>query len=119
MPQKYDRLATVQVADVLEKISNRPTQKVAFAGQLVNVDSPRLRVFKNYGLSCSVCGIEGLFFAVEKNDDTPLYHLNLWARGVDDCEVLMTQYKKTKTMCQPCNIKQYVLDLKGKQKCAS
>jgi hypothetical protein len=113
MTQKYDRLSTVSVADVLEKISAATKEKATFAGQRVVVNSKRLNVFKNYGLKCSVCGIEGMFFAVEKNDDTPLYHLNLWARDTDGTEVLMTQYKNKVTMCLPCNRKQYVIDRKG------
>lgn len=113
MTQKYDRLGIISVEKVLPEIANGQKSKVEFAGTFVGVSSSRLSVFKNYGLKCSVCGIEGLFFAVEKNDDTPLYHLNLWARDADGTEVLMTQYKHKVTMCQPCNRKQYIIDRKG------
>jgi hypothetical protein len=85
----------------------------------VKITSQRYAVFKK-SIVCSCCGLEGKFFAIEKNykDPYPNYHLNLYGYDEKGKEVLITKdhiIPKSKggknhlsnyqTMCINCNVK--------------
>lgn len=90
--------------------------KLDIDGDLIKMNSLRLNVFKEKGVKCVSCGIEGQFFAKEKPVENESYHFNLYAVNSDGEEVLMTKdhmVAKSKggldhldnmqTMCTKCN----------------
>jgi len=69
-----------QVLPLLEPVVT-PTSRTLLLGSLVRTGSLRLVTFKTRGTKCCVCGIEGVFFSVEKpiRDRTAKsYHINLY-----------------------------------------
>lgn len=106
----------LEIGEVLPFI---PTERISFLGQEIKLESLRLECFAKKGTSCSVCGLQAQFFALEKNKKdktTNNYHLNLY--GYDDAqkEVLFTHdhtiarsnggkdsFDNVTTMCGPCN----------------
>lgn len=106
----------LEIGEVLPFI---PTERISFLGQEIKLESLRLECFAKKGTSCSVCGLQAQFFALEKNKKdktTNNYHLNLY--GYDDAqkEVLFTHdhtiarsnggkdcFENVTTMCGPCN----------------
>ena len=107
------RHATFTVDEIFQLMEPR-TIKV-LKGFKLKVSSDRIRLFKEKGLGCVSCGLEGSFFALESvGTETP--HLNLYAGLPGDGEVLMTKdHIKPKSkgganhmdnyqpMCSPCN----------------
>lgn len=92
--------------------------EVDFDGDLIYMDSDRYWCFRDKGLVCCECGIEGKFFAKEStNRENPKrFHFNLYAIDEDGKEVLMTKdhvlpvaqggkddIDNYKTMCTRCN----------------
>jgi len=84
--------------------------------QSVNMSSLRLLCFKEKGIKCVTCGIEGKFLALEKGIKDKTYHVNMYALDQEGDEVLMTKdhiHPKSKggkdhisnmqTMCKVCN----------------
>jgi hypothetical protein len=70
----------------------RPT--VSVHGKLVNATSDRYRTFFTKGMKCVKCGIEGMYWKLERHVNTTVYHLGLYAVRVKDGktqEVLMTK----------------------------
>ena len=83
-----------------------------------NTDSDRLYLFQEKGVCCVHCGIEGVFFAKEKDwkTDHEKYHFNLYALNANNDPVLMTKdhikprskggpdkLENYQTMCARCN----------------
>lgn len=104
------------VKDVLFEKDKR-NARVEFCGDIIKGNSQRYQTFFTKGLKCVCCGIEGKFFAKEKWENQPSYHLNLYALDADGNEVLMTKdhiIPKSKggkdhisnyqTMCEVCNM---------------
>lgn len=99
--------------------SKRPSgkwNKVEFNGHLVNLASDRYKLFASKGIKCVECGIEGMFFALERHEHDVGYHFNLYAVDAIGQEVLMTKdhivpkalggpnnLKNYQTMCVRCN----------------
>lgn len=98
----------------------RNTKRVSLDGDEIGIASSRLATFRNSGLRCVCCGIEGSFFVKERHRriKDPLampYHLNLYAIDGKGCEVLMTSdhiiprskvknvRNNRQTMCTRCN----------------
>lgn len=82
----------------------------------IKMNSHRYQCFKNSGLKCVKCGIEGKFFAMERGSKCKAYHFNLYAIDENGKEVLMTKdhiipksrggkcsISNYQTMCYPCN----------------
>jgi len=99
--QKYIRAGIVQLSEVLpfatqkkRKEYGKPSpirEEKEFLGHNVYMDSIRYQTFAKKGCKCVRCGVEGEYFAVERqnNADTARYHLNLYAMKHNK-EVLMT-----------------------------
>ncbi len=153
----YSRCAIFSIEEVLGKVFTAETRKKLIAAghspkskewqdseirtyeivsrtgqkQLVraNMNSSRLLTFLQSGLKCHGCGIEGKFFALERDIKQPYgskdkYHFNLYAVLEDGSEVLMTKdhiipkgrgganrLKNYQTMCIVCN------NVKGAKRC--
>lgn len=48
-------------------------------GDMIKANSQRYQTFFTKGIKCCRCGIEGRYFAKEKNPNARRYHLNLYA----------------------------------------
>ena len=92
--------------------------KVNFDGDLIKMNSQRYELFKNKGVKCVDCGIEGKYFVKEKHPSSNSYHFNLYAINKRGKEVLMTKdhiirkrdggadsLENYQTMCTKCNQK--------------
>lgn len=120
MIKRYERIGIVTIDDVLPFITTERVKKEYF-GIMINICSSRLNLFKEKGIKCVHCGIEGKYFAVESHKGKNQWHLNLYAINENGKEVLMTQdhiipqsrcsnYEKKsldnlQTMCTICNWK--------------
>jgi hypothetical protein len=64
-----------------------------FDGDSMKATSHRYWTFKHKGVICVSCGIEGKYFAKEKDykSKEEIYHFNLYAIDADGNEVLMTK----------------------------
>lgn len=130
---RYDRHSTNdQVDAILQEIAtlNDPSACGKDSGKhtitvnrtKVNARSLRLKTFAKYGPVCALCGLKGMFFALERNfavkaKDGP-FHINLYGMNGDGEEILFTHDHKipkskggknnlsnTQTACHPCNQK--------------
>lgn len=115
--QKFERKGTISLEEGLKYIPS--PQKGKFYGELINLDSSRLKLFSK-GQTCVRCGLTAEFFAVEKalNDDiTKTYHLNMYGTR-DGEDILFTkdhiiprsrggsnELTNLQTMCYHCNYK--------------
>jgi len=92
-------------------------KKEMFDGHLVKPFSQRYRLFMTKGTTCTVCGLEGMFFYKEKHPDSTSYHFNLYGIKDDGDEVLFTKdhiiarsrggrdiISNYATMCSECNV---------------
>lgn len=87
----YIRKEIYSIDAVLSKITRKgEPRKVDFDGDLINMDSQRYELFEAKGITCASCGIEGKFFAKEKDRASYGYHFNLYAVK-DGKDVLMTK----------------------------
>lgn len=125
MNKNYIRIGIFSIEDVLSDIG--PFWR-NFDGKKVKMGSQRYELFKNKGITCVNCGLEGKFFALEKhkskNDDIEDnisdsgYHFNLYGYNDEGKEVMLTKdhiIPKSKdgenmlsnyqTMCYYCNHK--------------
>lgn len=124
-----ERLKVFTLEEVMPKIVLTPggrklKERYDLEGQLVNMTSQRLQLFKTKGVKCCNCGVEGTFFASEIAGDNVNPHLNLY--GVRDGEeVLITKdhilpkfkggsntLDNYQVMCRPCNAEKKA-DLEG------
>lgn len=123
--QKYDRHSVLRIEEVLPILKRElehpcGEKRILIGGVPIKVNgSLRVQTFAQKGLKCAGCGLEGAFFAIERNMATAAangsYHINLWGlRG--NTEVLFTHdhiidradggadnIKNTQTMCVICN----------------
>lgn len=89
-----------------------------YEGHMVKMTSQRYEVFATMGLTCVECGLEGVFFALEKQvqQDSDRYHFNLYGYDEEGNEVMLTKdhivpkskggknfIKNYQTMCYNCN----------------
>ncbi|MFA7219029.1 MAG: HNH endonuclease [Synergistaceae bacterium] len=84
--QQMERIGIYSLEDVLPYIvaSKRDVNsKRVYDGNLVNVHSLRLQLFKSKGVECIICGIKGSFFSLERplhcKQLPKVYHFNLYA----------------------------------------
>lgn len=95
------------------------TLEVEIKGEKIYALSDRYKVFFTKGYKCCDCGIEGKYFALERNiNEATRYHLNLYAVDENGKEILMTKdhiipkslggknhLDNYQTMCCICNNK--------------
>lgn len=101
---------------IFSDVNPRKKIKQDFDGDRIKMNSLRLNVFKEKGIKCVCCGLEGRFFAKEKSIENESYHFNLYAINENGNEVLMTKdhimarskggpdhLDNMQTMCIKCN----------------
>lgn len=107
-----ERLFTVPAGEVLPLIGK---SLVEIRGVSVHANTDSLKTFKKRGPKCWLCGLEGTFFAMEKQGDQDIVHLKLYgAQGKR--EVLLTKdhvipkswggrntMKNYRVLCATCN----------------
>ena len=116
-----ERAAIYTVDQVLSKavhpLTNKKKSRRDFDGDMVPMNSQRYELFKEKGIKCVACGVEGKYFAKERHRTSKGYHFNLYAVDDKGREVLMTKdhiIPKSKggenklhnyqTMCYNCNL---------------
>jgi len=118
---KYIRVGTFPIMDVLSNISfnqdNTKKEVKKFGKYEVKMNSDRYLTFKVKGVNCDSCGLEGRYFALEKDihQDTDKYHFNLYGI-LNGEEVMLTKdhvipkskggksnISNYKTLCIKCN----------------
>ena len=108
-----------EVRDAVKDVmfcKNKRDSYVNIRGDIIKGNSQRFQTFFTKGLKCSCCGIEGKYFAKEKDSNAARYHLNLYAVNEAGEEVLMTKdhiilwskggkddISNYQTMCEKCN----------------
>lgn len=121
MTQNYIRKSVHSIEEIFSKILplNTPNKetKIDIDGDLIRMTSHRYHLFYDKGCKCVTCGVEGVFFAKERDYATEVYHFNLY--GIKDGEeVLMTKdhiiprsqggsnkLSNYQPMCSECNHK--------------
>lgn len=91
-------------------------KRILLNGDVVRVDSLRIKCFVYKGLKCARCGIVGEFFAKERQKRyKEAWHLNLYARVNGDERLITMDYvipsskggnnslKNSQTLCIKCN----------------
>lgn len=134
--RKYERVGILTINQVVAKVIDRDIEEKNHfsikpedrnfqnlprrsdcAGHMLRLNSVRLQTFAFAGTVCVTCGIEGKFFAIEREEGaTSGYHANLYAVDEKGNEVMMTHdhilarslggedhIKNTQTMCTYCN----------------
>lgn len=103
MPKVYERLAILHPNEVLPYVVFAARKKTKdplllatwereYAGYKVWITSLRYQVFAAKGLRCAHCGIEGRYFALERDlGSKGRCHLNLYALNLSGEEVLLTK----------------------------
>lgn len=131
--QKYERIGILEIEEVLPYIIESINQSQGSArAQIksfqVKVSSLRLKTFAKTGTACTCCGDKASFFAVERNNPTGPYHLNLWGYNKNQEPILFTHdhilarslggkdnLSNTETMCSPCNFEKSLIEHKISQ----
>lgn len=94
---------------------NKENLTVEINGEIIYALSDRYKLFFIKGYTCVDCGLEGKYFALEKDKKANRYHLNLYSVK-DGEEILMTkdhiipkskggidELNNYQTMCRICN----------------
>ena len=86
----------------------------------ISMGSDRYQLFAEKGVKCVCCGVEGVFFAIEKHWNTlhEKYHLNLYGFDKNGKEIMITKdhikavskggrnhINNYQTICTKCNLK--------------
>lgn len=122
---RYERAATLDLETGLRAIRadmglrEKELRSEVAPGLFVHTTSKRLRCFAKHGTTCSACGAEASYFAIErtyskKGGDGP-FHMNMWGT-VNGKDVIFTHdhtisrhnggadaLHNMTTMCGPCN----------------
>lgn len=118
-----ERKSIHSIEEVREKVMPYNTGKkgtiiIDFDGDPLKANSQRYTLFFTKGFKCVKCGIEGKYFAKERDpsSNSDKYHLNLYALDENGKEVLMTKdhiipkskggknkLENYQTMCCRCN----------------
>jgi len=99
-PQCLIRLAEFTIEEIFLWMKNIPGKNLPkgrawLYGESVKYNSKRLRTFLHKGIYCTYCGKKSTHFALEKHEfslppNGLVWHLNLYIRGLDGSETLMT-----------------------------
>lgn len=120
--EEIELLLREKVLDNIDCPKRLPKNKkssliVEINGEVIYALSDRYKLFFSKGYKCIDCGLEGKYFALEKDRKANGYHLNLYSIK-DGEEILMTkdhiipkskggtdELNNYQTMCRICNIK--------------
>ena len=99
---------------------NKSLQFLYIHGENINMRMTKYKLFKNKGIRCVKCGIEGKYFALEWNRINPQSvrpHFNLYGIDLGGMETMMTidnivptskgginNISNYQTMCRKCNL---------------
>lgn len=115
-----ERVGTLTLEKVFTYLSKNQGTVQEF-GSSIRIYGKRLHTFMQKGIKCVSCGIEGRYFAVEREKKRQyhhpgVYHANLYALDEQEREVLMTRdhivplskggpdtLDNSQTMCKVCN----------------
>jgi 5-methylcytosine-specific restriction endonuclease McrA len=91
--QHYDRVAVYPARLIIALVGNRC---IYFGRHAVKMTKRRYALFFEKGTKCVQCGIEGQYFALERDSSRDAktkycYHFNLYAVNAEGVEVLMTK----------------------------
>lgn len=118
---EYIRKGIYSINDVLDKVifdipNKCKESEVEFDGDLIYMNSHRYQTFKRNGIKCVCCGLEGKYFAKERDINCLKFHFNLYGLNDNGEEVMLTKdhiIPKSKsgvnhisnyqTMCCKCN----------------
>jgi 5-methylcytosine-specific restriction endonuclease McrA len=94
--QKYVRNGIFSIDEVLPHVDcqNETTQHYIGDDGIsypIRMWSSRYKCFSKFGIKCVCCGIEGSFFALERDYKCGSFHFNLYAFDMWGKEVLMTK----------------------------
>jgi len=118
--QHYIRKKTYSIEEIFEQV-NKGGKAFTLDGDSIRCSS-RYHLYSKKGTECANCGLEGTFFAKEKDKGShPLYsryHLNLYAQNQHGTEIMITRdhiipkakggqnrMSNYQPMCKPCNEK--------------
>jgi len=91
-----ERKEIVKLEDVFPYVVFYPFEKGSgmkdILGDTIKMDSLRYQLFKTKGCKCVSCGVEGTYFAKERNG-SDRYHLNLYGKK-DGKEVMLTKGRR-------------------------
>jgi 5-methylcytosine-specific restriction endonuclease McrA len=114
----FDRAGLYTIEYVFETIKNshdHVPETILIDGYMVKKYKKNLDIYRK-SIKCSACGIEGKYFALEKQKDHKVWHFRLY--GIDKCqnEVMLnidhilpkarggvSSYSNLQTMCEFCN----------------
>lgn len=114
--RKYD---LDEVLPFVDDVSKRKVKK-EFDGDVIKISSDRLITFKNKGVCCVECGLEGSFLVKERDlsqeKRNEPFHFNMYGINENGEEVLFTKdhiipksmgganhVSNYQTMCKKCN----------------
>jgi 5-methylcytosine-specific restriction endonuclease McrA len=126
MSSSYKRIGIFTISDVLDFIGPISKNYIVYledGSRIVRVKmgSQRYELFKHKGTKCVRCGLEGIFFALEKDKKNTQnihdrYHFNLYGFNEKGKEVMLTKdhiiprskggsndIGNYQTMCSKCN----------------
>lgn len=90
-----ERKGIYSISEVRDTVKDHLFDKdktyVELDGDEVKANSQRYQTFFTKGTKCVCCGIEGKFFAKERQPGDGHYHMNLYATDEKGLEVLMTK----------------------------
>lgn len=128
--ERLDQFTVPEVFAWVKDNADKKEKRVEFHGQMMKPKSARYQNFIDNGTTCTCCGVEGTFFARERNstvgkkpNTNGAYHFNLYAKKADGSEVLMTKgfYSADngmETHCAECNSKLDSKKQKAENKCS-
>ena len=118
----YIRKEKYSLDEVFSKVivgleKNKKKESVDFNGDLINLHSERYQLFATKGCKCVCCGLDGIFFAKEKQQDVKgdTWHLNLYGLRngeeilftkdhiISKCQGGRDNIKNYQVMCIKCN----------------
>ena len=114
-----ERIGVYKIEDVLPyavEDKKSPNAQRSYQGGMVNMFSDRYKTFSTSGTKCVKCGLQGEFFALEKDYKATRYHFNLYGKDADGRDLLFTKdhivpiskggrnhVSNYQTMCCKCN----------------